>query len=91
MLRFASKKEEILSVRQTHPLRVHVFLNVFPDQTLEVSRGEHVDDDDGFGEEHDGEGNAVERSKSDHLAGRAAYTTSFCFPNESMGYKTCGI
>jgi hypothetical protein len=56
--------------RRTHPSRLYVFLTVFPVQKLVVSRREHVDDNDGFGEEHDGEGDDVERSRRYHFAGR---------------------
>ena len=58
--------------RATHPLRPYVFLVVLPGQELEISRGEHVDDDGGFGKEHNDRRDDVERSGRSHGAGGRA-------------------
>lgn len=75
--------------RRTHPLRLYVFLAVLPDQEFEIPRGEHVDDDDGFGEEHDGKGDGVEWSRRYHLAGGrdVRHARRLCFSNGSLNYE----
>lgn len=83
-----SHQKDYRRSRGTHPLRSYVFLAVFHVQKLVISRGEHVGDDDNFGEEHDGEGDDVERSRRYHpvsrRAARRARWLYFLFSNGSV-------